>query len=243
MTTNQPSIPTCLASSSEATVALLPSLVTCGEVDDVGPHPAADQARHGEPDRPRSATSSRAGTTRETTRAREPASGTRSRRRSRARSRVASRVHLGRHPRHPGPEQVLEVAVQRRATRDTRRRSSSRSTRVAPRVTSLSRTSVVPGWVRSTSLSCSTTGGVHRVEGIVISDRSDAAVVHRRRGDALAAQLGLVLAAVEPALDRDRRCPRPAGCWPAGSRWGRTARRWRPRGPRRSRSPRRRPSW
>ena len=28
---------------------------------------------------------------------------------------------------------------------------------------------MVPGWVRSTSLSCSTTGGVHRVEGIVIS--------------------------------------------------------------------------
>ncbi len=108
MTTNQPSIPTCLASSSEATVALLPSLVTCGK--------STTCAHTQPPIRPAAAnqtatirTSNRAGTTRaEVARAAGAGVGD-----SLSASDLGIRpgwhlgLHLGRHPRHPGPSRCL----------------------------------------------------------------------------------------------------------------------------------------
>ena len=243
MTTNQPSIPTCLASSSEATVALLPSLVTCGKSTHVGPHPAADQARRGEPDgddqRRRTGP---ARPTRRTTRVREPASETRSRRRRRDRSGWHLGLNLGRHPRHPGPSRCL------RSPYSAGRRGHAQAVVEPQHPGGAARDQLEP------HLGGARVGAQHLLEllddgrraprrGHRDQHRSDAAVVHRRawRRSCRAARAGPCCGRAGPGPRS--RCPRRGGCWPAGSRWGRTARRWRPRGPPRSRSPRRCRSW
>ncbi len=68
--------------------------------------------------------------------------------------------------RHPGPRSCLRSAKSA-APAATLRRSSTRITVVRSRPRSRRCTSLTPGWVRSTSLSWSTTGGVQRVIGML----------------------------------------------------------------------------
>ena len=96
--------------------------------------------------------------------------------------------------RHPGPSSCLRSANSA-GLGVTRSRSSSRITIVASRVSSRSCTSVTPGWVPSTSLSCSTTGRGAPGRRQADHDRAGRPVGEVGDGDLLAVQLGLVLAA------------------------------------------------
>ena len=91
-------------------------------------------------------------------------------------------------------QQLLEVGEQRRARGDPQPVVEPHAPWSPSRVSSRSRTSVTPGWVPSTSLSCSTTGGVHRVDGRLITTGPAGPVRQVGDGDLLAVQLGLVLA-------------------------------------------------